>query len=152
MRILVSACLVGINCRYNGSSEQFFIPELKELVDKGIAVAVCPEVAGGLPVPREPMELDGKRIPRDRTGRSYLEEVERGNSTILSRYPPGSFQAAVLKENSPSCGCCMIYDGTFTGSRVPGQGLFAELLGNCGINVCSNESISGLRDLLNSLC
>ncbi len=139
MRILVSACLVGINCRYNGSSEQFYIPELKELVEKGIAVAVCPEVAGGLPVPRESVELDPMRVPRDRYGNNYLKAFQRGISSILSQYPPGIFNAAVLKENSPSCGVNMIYDGTFTGTRVPGMGLFAALLEDKGIRLYSNE-------------
>ncbi|MBL7005731.1 MAG: DUF523 domain-containing protein [Spirochaetia bacterium] len=136
--ILISACMAGIPCRYNGGSFNF--PELLSLVEGGKAVQVCPETAGGLPVPRKCIEIGEKKRAIESTGIDRTEEIEKGIHQILKTYPVSSISAAVLKDKSPSCGNCLIYDGSFTGKTIPGKGLFAEVLFKLGIPVYNENN------------
>ncbi len=143
----ISACMAGVPCRYNGRSFNF--PELLTLVENGKAVQVCPETAGGLSVPRECIEIGEKKRAIESTGIDRSEEIEKGINQILNTYPAAAISAAILKDKSPSCGSCFIYDGSFTGKTIPGKGLFAEVLYNLGIPVYNeNNYMRFLQSLL----
>jgi len=124
--ILISACLLGISCRYNGGC--FNLPKLLALVETGAAVPVCPETSGGLPIPRNCIEIRENHRAYESTGIDRTEEIEKGIFQILNTYPADTISAAVLKDKSPSCGSCLVYDGSFTGKTIPGKGLFAQEL------------------------
>ncbi|MEF2230463.1 MAG: DUF523 domain-containing protein [Pseudodesulfovibrio sp.] len=137
--ILVSACLAGIYCSYNGSYNT--TESVVELVRRGEAIPFCPEVHGGLPTPRPPCEIaaDGRVI--DNTGADRTAEFRRGAEEGLRLAKLAGCEEAVLKARSPSCGKGVIYDGTFTSTRVEGNGVFADLLLSNGIRVRSEEAL-----------
>ncbi len=133
---LVSACLCGVPCRYDGRAAT--TERLAELYGSGLALAVCPEADGGLPVPRPPCELrNGRAVTRE--GRDLTPQFEAGAVHALNLALTSGIRLAILKDGSPSCGCSEIYDGTFSRRRVPGQGLAAALLRAHGILVVSEK-------------
>lgn len=139
--ILVSACLLGCACRYDGQSKPH--PLAQELTKRGLAVPVCPEQLGGLPTPRKPSERRGDRVVMsDR--RDVTAEYHRGAEETLRLARLYGCTAAVLKERSPSCGCGRIYDGTFTGTLTDGDGVTAALLKENGIRVYGEKEIDEL--------
>ena len=125
MKILISACLLGLPCRYDGASK----PQLwvEELARRHELIPMCPEQMGGLPTPRNPSERRGDRVVM-RTGEDVTEQYRRGAACALRLYQLLGCKAAVLKERSPSCGCGAVYDGTFTGTLTAGDGVTAALL------------------------
>ena len=129
-RYVVSACLAGEHCRYDGGSSP--CEAVMELVREGRAVPVCPETLGGLPTPRTPAEI--------RDGRDVSEAFARGAAEALRRALAEGCDAAILKARSPSCGAGMVYDGTFTGRRVPGEGVFARMVREAGLPVETEET------------
>lgn len=135
MRYLISACLCGQNCRYDGGS--FDYPALRRLVDEGIAIPFCPECAGGLPTPRTPCEIvrapDGTHTVISRTGVDCTTEYYRGAELALGLCREHGLVGAILKDGSPSCGVTRIYDGTHTGHCIAGQGVTAALLDENGV-------------------
>ncbi len=135
--ILVSACLCGEACRYDGKSAMH--PELASLLGRGLAVAVCPEVLGGLSVPRGACERRGERVV-DRAGNDLTRNFLLGAEKTLALARERGVTVAVLKERSPSCGSSFIHDGGFRGNVVPGQGVTAALLRENGITVFSEEN------------
>jgi len=137
-RILVSACLLGVECRYKGDSCP--CRKVIDLIDGNELIPVCPEQAGGLPTPRTPSERVGDKVIM-RDGTDVTIEYKKGAETAL--YLAGKFNIdyAVLKANSPSCGKGMIYDGTFTGSKCEGNGVTAELLIRNGYKVYTEDEI-----------
>ncbi|MCL6612712.1 MAG: DUF523 domain-containing protein [Peptococcaceae bacterium] len=147
--ILVSACLAGILCKYNGTYNN--VPEIIQLVDRGLAIPVCPEVLGGGSVPREPNEivggdgyavLDGKARVMTPSGVDCTGLFVRGAEKVLEIAEKNNVRVAVLKERSPSCGSSLIYDGTFSGRKIRGCGVTAAILRKAGIEVCSEENFS----------
>lgn len=141
MRILISACLLGVPCRYDGASKPH--PLAAALAERHHLVPVCPEQLGGLPTPRPPAERrDGRVVTKE--DRDVTEHYRRGAESALALCRLLGCQAAVLKERSPSCGRGEIYDGTFTGTRVPGDGVTAELLTAHGIAVYGESQIEEL--------
>jgi uncharacterized protein YbbK (DUF523 family) len=138
--VLVSACLAGEPCRYNGSAAPH--PAVLELVARGLAVPVCPEVLGGLPTPRKPVELRAGRAV-EATGADRTEAFLAGARKALGLCRERSCASAVLKARSPSCGCGQVYDGSFSGRLVQGDGLFAALLKAEGVRVCTEEDLPG---------
>ena len=143
--ILVSACLLGVRCRYNGTGGR--LPELEELLQLAHAVPVCPEILGGLPTPRPPAERMGDRVITCEGGdvtAAYL----RGAGETLKLAEFYGAKIALMKERSPSCGAGEIYDGTFTHARIPGDGTASELLKARGIAVFGESRIGELIDLL----
>ncbi|MEZ7197098.1 DUF523 domain-containing protein [Pseudodesulfovibrio karagichevae] len=138
--ILVSACLAGIHCRYNGEVEPF--EPVVDLVRRGCAVPFCPEVFGGLPTPRVPCEILGDRVI-DADGADRTAEFRRGAEEGLRLVKLMGCRQAVLKARSPSCGSGEVFDGTFTATRVAGDGLFAQLLKAHGIIVRTEEDLDG---------
>lgn len=141
MRLLVSGCLLGLCCRYDGASKAH--PEVLNLKEKHELVPVCPEQLGGLSTPRPPSERQGDRVVA-RSGADVTEQYRRGAEEALRLCRLLDCDAAVLKERSPSCGCGMIYDGSFSGTLVPGNGVTAELLKGQGIPVYGESQLEEL--------
>lgn len=138
MKILVSACLVGENCKYNGGNN--YSDKLKEFIEKNEVVSVCPEVLGGLSVPRKPAEIvDGTVKTRD--GESVDREFRLGAERALQIAKNNNIDCAVLQSRSPSCGVKQVYDGTFNGKLIDSMGVFAELLTKNGFKVIDIEDI-----------
>ncbi len=134
---LVSACLAGEPCRYDGSS----CPNknVQELVARGMAISACPELLGGLCVPREPCEIidtndEGRRV-LSKSGRDYTEAFALGAERLLALCQKHGIKKAILQSNSPSCGCGLIYDGTFSDVLKEGNGITAQCLIGAGISV-----------------
>lgn len=142
MKLLVSACLLGVRCRYDGASKPH--PLMEELAKHHTLVPVCPEQLGGLATPRPPAERRGERV-RTAVGADVTEQYRRGAEEALRICRLFGCEAAVLKEKSPSCGHGAVYDGTFTGTLSAGSGVTAELLSAHGIPVYGE---SGLEMLL----
>ena len=136
--ILVSACLLGINCRYKGDSR--LCERIVALRKAHTLIPVCPEQLGGLATPRDPAEQqDGKVITR--TGRDVSEQYLSGAKAALAIAQLNQVKYAILKSRSPSCGSGQIYDGSFSGRLIPGDGVCAALLKANGINVYSEEEL-----------
>ena len=141
MKLLISACLLGIPCRYDGASKPQ--PWVEKLAKRHELVPVCPEQLGGLPTPRHPSERQGERVVMD-TGADVTEAYRRGAEAALRLCRLLNCEAAILKERSPSCGCGTIYDGTFTGTLTAGDGVAAELLLQNGIPVLGESQVGTL--------
>ena len=141
MRILISACLLGARCRYDGASKAH--PEIAVLAEHHTLIPVCPEQLGGLATPRPPAERQGPRVVT-KAGVDVTEQYRRGAEEVLKLCKLLGCEAAVLKERSPSCGRGEIYDGTFTGTLMPGDGVTAELLTAQGIAVYGESHIEEL--------
>lgn len=141
MRILVSACLLGMSCRYDGKNNQ--LPQLERLMKEHTCIPVCAEMFGGLPTPRVPAERQGSKVIT-KDGQDVTDNFIRGAAEILRLADLYKVKAALLKERSPSCGSGQIYDGTFTGTLVEGDGLTAQLLKNRGITVYGESEIGEL--------
>ena len=132
MRILISACLLGCRCRYDGASRPQ--PWIAALAERHTLVPVCPEQLGGLSTPRPPAERCGVRVVT-REGGDVTAQYRRGAEEALRLCRLLGCDTALLKERSPSCGSGAIYDGTFTGTVTAGDGVTAELLRKNGIPV-----------------
>ena len=146
MKLLVSRSLLGEPCRYDGRS----VPSdgVLRLKEEGhTLVPVCPEVEGGLPTPRPPAECqpDGRVVNRE--GQDVTDQYRAGAEIALERARCEGCAAAVLKAKSPSCGNERIYDGTFSRTLVPGQGVAACLLSKAGIPVLNEEQLDRLEEL-----
>ena len=125
--VLISACLLGFECKYCGGSNKLPERQLAALRERFRLIPVCPETAGGLPTPRDPSERLGDRVVSNQ-GRDVTEEYQKGAETALTLARCYGCKAALLKEKSPSCGSGMIYDGSFSGKLIPGDGVAAEML------------------------
>ena len=136
MKIMVSACLLGENCKYNGGNN--LNPELLRLLSGHTVIPVCPEVLGGLPVPRIPAEIvDGTVINREVV--CVDAAFRRGAGKALEIAAAEQPDLVILQPRSPSCGAGQIYDGTFSGTLVRGKGVFAEMAVNAGFRVMDAE-------------
>ena len=132
MKILVSACLLGENCKYNGGNN--YNKNVCEFVNGHQVVPVCPEVLGGLSIPRCPAEIVNG-IVMNREGLCVDREFRSGAEKALAIAKENQVEIAILQSRSPSCGGKEIYDGTFSGSKIPGQGVFAKRLMDEGIPI-----------------
>lgn len=141
MKLLVSACLLGLPCRYDGASKGH--PLLPDLLERHTLVPVCPEQLGGLPTPRPPAERRGERVVTQ-CGTDVTVQYRRGAQEALTLCRMFHCDAALLKERSPSCGLGEIYDGSFSRHLVPGNGVTAALLRENGISVFGESQIEEL--------
>ena len=141
--LLISRCLLGEPCRYDGKSRPLAAETLQALRARYDLIPVCPEVLGGLPTPRTPSERQGDRVVM-KTGADVTEEYRRGAEATLQTAQENQVCAAVLKERSPSCGKGKIYDGTFTGTLKKGNGVTAEMLIDAGFAVYGESEIEAL--------
>ena len=140
-KILISACLIGDKVRYDGKSN--YNPKVQNLLEKYELVPFCPEVEGGLSIPRIPCErYNGKVINKD--GKNVTKYFEKGADLALNIFQYLGIRIAILKENSPSCGTKKVYNGKFEGKLISGEGVTAELLKRKGIKVISEEEIDSL--------
>lgn len=136
--ILVSACLLGAACKYSGGDN--LCPQVAAMAQDHALISVCPEQLGGLPTPRTPAERQGDRVVT-RDGRDVTEAYLRGAQEALKLAKLFGCDTAILKARSPSCGARAIYDGSFTGTVVPGDGVTAELLQASGIRVLTETEL-----------
>jgi len=149
--ILVSACLLGHHVRYDGGGAELESHVLRRWAAEGRVVAVCPEVDGGLPTPRPPAEisrggggslvLEGQAQVIDMAGRDVTPSFVMGADHALAVARAGGVRIAVLKDGSPSCGASYIYDGSFTGRRIPAAGVTAARLRDAGLRVFSEAQL-----------
>lgn len=138
MRIMVSACLLGENCKYSGGNNRN--EKVLAYVQGHEVIPVCPEVMGGLPTPRVPAEIVCG-VVINRAGVNIDREYRLGAQKALEIAKEKQIDLAVLQSRSPSCGTKEIYDGTFSGKRIPGQGVTAKLLGDNGFAVMDAEEL-----------
>lgn len=153
--IIVSACLVGINCKYDGGNN--LDPRVRDLVARGVAIPVCPEQLGGDPTPRDPVELagssgedviNGNGSPKSLSGMDKNNSFIKGANEVLNLAKLVGARFAILKERSPSCGSAIIYDGTFTGQKRPGRGVTTALLEQNDIKVYSEENLEEILKII----
>ena len=137
--ILVSACLLGESCRYDGKSKP--CARVIALKNTYNLVPVCPEVMGGLPTPRVPSEICGERVMM-KDGRDVTENYNRGAQEALRIAKENACTVAILKEKSPSCGSGLIHNGLFDGGLVKGDGIAAQLLKQENIRVLGESEIT----------
>lgn len=135
---LCSACLLGIKCRYN--AKDAFNKRVAALYKKEKLLPVCPEVLAGLPIPREAAEIKGGKV-FDQSGQDLTESFKKGAEQVLKIAQAFGIKQAILKQKSPSCGCGKVYDGTFSGTLIEGDGLTAALLKKHGIRVVPDDEI-----------
>lgn len=146
-RVLVSSCLLGRPVRYDGRAKTSPSDVLARWLAEGRVVPFCPELAGGLGVPRPPAELRGGRVVTEH-GDDVTDAFLRGARLALAAARENGARVAVLKEGSPSCGSGRIADGTFGGGKIPGAGLTTELLRAEGITVFNEEQFAEADALL----
>ena len=135
--ILVSACLLGENCKYSGGNNKNH--ELLEFLKDYNVISVCPEVLGGLPTPRVPSEVVGDKVI-NREGKDVTDNFIKGAIITLDIVKKNNCKVAILKKNSPSCGYNGRYDGTFTSKIVPLNGITSDLLFKNGIVILNEEN------------
>lgn len=139
MKILVSACLLGKNCKYNGGNN--LNQGVLEFIEGHEVIGVCPEQLGGLSTPRLPAEIvDG--VVTNKEGVSVDAEFRKGAQSALAAALENKVDLAILQSRSPSCGVKEIYDGSFSGKKIKGQGVFAKLLSAHGIKVLDAEDVT----------
>jgi len=150
-KILISACLLGENVRYDGSNSKVSSRILQQWHQEGRIMSACPEMAGGLPVPRVPAEiingdaeavLQGKSAIRRKDGGDVTDAYMDGAEKTLALCMQHNIRIAILKEGSPSCGVACVNDGSFSGLKIGGQGVTARLLTRHGISVFNEGQFS----------
>ena len=137
--ILVSACLLGHNCKYNGGNNDN--AAIHTYLEGKDWVCFCPERASGLPAPRLPSEIRGDKV-YSKAGEDVTAEFTQGAEKALAFCKAHGVDQAILKARSPSCGVHAVYDGAFTGTVVPGMGVTARLLAENGIELMDEEDIA----------
>ncbi len=142
-KLLVSACLLGINCKYSGGNNR--LPEAEALAARFELVPVCPEQLGGLPTPRPCAERVGERVI-NRAGEDVTAAFRLGAERTAEIARSSGVRRALLQERSPSCGCGTVYDGTFSGTLTAGRGVTAALLEKNGVEVYESTRISALLE------
>jgi len=138
--ILISACFANVKCRYDGKAKR--VDWIEALYKEGMAIPICPEVLGGLPTPRTSCEIcesEGHRLVIDRNGIDRTSEFMIGAERAILVAKACDVKVAILKANSPSCGYREIYDGTFSGNKVTGNGFTSELLIKQGIRIFNED-------------
>ena len=136
MKIAVSACLLGHNCKYNGGNNRS--QKVLDYIEGHEVIPVCPEVTGGMTTPRVPVERKGnKAINRD--GEDVTEFFRRGVEKTMKKMQ--DINLAILQPRSPSCGCKQIYDGSFTKTLIDGKGMFAQALAEAGIPIMDGDDV-----------
>ena len=138
MKILVSACLFGENCKYNGGNN--LNAAVLKFVEGHEVVPICPEMMAGMGCPRTPVEIVNG-IVTDRNGNVVDGIIRNAVARALEQIKGQEIDCAVLQSRSPTCGVNQIYDGTFSGTRIPGSGIFAQALKDAGYRVIDAEDL-----------
>ena len=138
-KILVSGCLLGENCKYNGGNN--YNPRIVEFLKDKEVISICSEMMAGMGCPRNPIEIvDG--VLTDCHGKNVDSLIRKSVMEIMERIRDEEIQCAVLQSRSPTCGVNQVYDGTFSGKLIPGSGVFAKSLMDAGYLVIDGEDIS----------
>ena len=138
-KVLVSGCLLGENCKYNGGNN--YNPRVEEFLKDKEVISICPEIMAGMGCPRNPIEIvDG--VLTDCHGKNVDSLIRKSVMEIMERIRDEEIQCAVLQSRSPTCGVNQVYDGTFSGKLIPGSGVFAKSLMDAGYRVIDGEDIS----------
>lgn len=138
MKVAVSACLLGENCKYNGGNN--YNKKLVNFVESYEVIAMCPEVIGGLVIPRPPAEIVNGLV-RQKNGISVDNEFKKGAQKALNIIKKNKIGLVILQSRSPSCGVNNVYDGSFTGRLIEGKGVFARILEENNIEVIDVEDL-----------
>ena len=137
-KVLVSGCLLGENCKYNGGNN--YNPRVVEFLKDKEVISICPEIMAGMGCPRNPIEIvDG--VLTDCHGKNVDSLIRKSVMEIMERIRDEEIQCAILQSRSPTCGVNQVYDGTFSGKLVPGSGVFAKSLMDAGYLVIDVEDI-----------
>ena len=144
-KVLVSACILGVNCKYNGKNN--FNAEIVELLKGREIVSVCPEALSGAGTPRPPAEIRNGKVC-DIYGRDIDELYRKGTERALRAISCEDIVCAILQPRSPTCGVREIYDGTFTGKLIEGRGIFARALTDTGIPVYDADDVENITKVL----
>lgn len=139
--VLISACLLGVSCRYDGLSKPLDAKIIENLRSRYHLIPICPEIFGGLPTPRIPAEIQANRRVLRKDGKDITDEYKKGAKEALRLAKLFDCKLAILKERSPSCGSGVIYDGSFTGNKINGDGITAELLKKEGIRIIGESEL-----------
>ena len=138
-KILVSGCLLGENCKYNGGNN--YNPRVVEFLKGKEVISICPEIMAGMGCPRNPIEIvDG--VLTDCHGKNVDSLIRKSVMESMERIRDEEIQCAILQSRSPTCGVNQVYDGTFSGKLIPGSGVFAKSLMDAGYRVIDGEDIS----------
>lgn len=138
-KVLVSGCLLGENCKYNGGNN--YNPRIVEFLKDKEVISICPEIMAGMGCPRNPIEIvDG--VLTDCHGKNVDSLIRKSVMEIMERIRDEEIQCAILQSRSPTCGVKQVYDGTFSGKLIPGSGIFAKSLMDAGYLVIDGEDIS----------
>lgn len=138
MKILVSACLLGENCKYNGGNN--YCATVSEYVKDKEVLTVCPEVMAGIGVPRTPIEIDDG-VLMDRNGNNVDAALHSAVAQVMELIHKEEIECAILQSRSPTCGVNEVYDGSFSEKLIPGSGVFAQALRDAGYRVVDAEDI-----------
>lgn len=136
--IIVSACLLGVDCRYDGRNT--YKEKIENLKNEYNIIPVCPEILGGLQTPRDPAEIIDDRVISS-SGKDVTKEYKKGAEEALKLAKMFNCKKAVLKAKSPSCGKGLIYDGTFSGNKIKGDGITVRMFEKAGIEVVTEDEI-----------
>ena len=150
IKVVVSACLLGSPVRYDGLDKKSSHPVLQRWLDEGRIVSVCPEMLGGLGTPRPPAEISAGRVLAPE-GKDVTGAFESGARAVVEQVDSHRIRVAILKEGSPSCGSTFVYDGTFTKTKVAGEGITTAALRNLGIVVFSEEQLDAAEEYVATL-
>lgn len=140
-KILISACLLGVNCKYDGTNNDN--EKVNEYIKDKELIIICPEIMGGLTTPREPSEILNEKVI-SKSGKDVTQNFKRGANETLMLAKKFNVKKALLKAKSPSCGCGLIYDGTFNGKLIKGDGITTELLKKHGIEVLTEKDLNNI--------
>lgn len=140
-KLLVSACLIGENTKYNGKNN--YVSDIEKLKDKYEFIIICPEIMGGLSTPRFPSEIIGDKIINS-NGDNVTKEFIQGKNLTCDIAKNNNITKALLKDGSPSCGSNYIYDGTFSKTKIVGNGITAKGLREMGIIIYTEKDINNL--------
>ena len=138
MKVLVSACLLGENCKYNGGNN--YSPAVAEFVRGKEVLTICPEMMAGMGCPRTPMET-AHGVLMDRDGKNVDAAMRKAVARVLEQIRQEEIQCAILQSRSPTCGVNQVYDGSFSGKLIPGAGIFAQALKEAGYRVIDAEDV-----------
>lgn len=138
MKIMVSACLLGENCKYNGGNN--YSEKVADFIRGHEVIPICPEVLGGLPTPRTPSEIVNGRVTAS-DGTDVDAQFRAGAQKVLALAKEAQVELVILQSRSPSCGVKQIYDGTFCGRKIPGMGVCARLLSENGFRLMDLEEL-----------
>ena len=138
-KVLVSGCLLGENCKYNGGNN--YNPRVVEFLNGKEVISICPEIMAGMGCPRNPIEIvDG--VLTDCHGKNVDSLIRKSVVEIMESIRDEEIHCAILQSRSPTCGVNQVYDGTFSGKLIPGSGIFAKSLMDAGYLVIDGEDIS----------